>query len=54
MYSVSSAGSTEPSVPSSARSSDERTLWTNTTTFASRSCLQLRISALWHSAVAAS
>eukprot|EP00964_Phaeocystis_antarctica_P023335 scaffold13059_cov62-Phaeocystis_antarctica.AAC.2 len=52
--SSSSAGSTEPSVPSSARLSAEKPLPSQTTFFASRSSLQLRSPTLRHSAAAAS
>eukprot|EP00964_Phaeocystis_antarctica_P034221 scaffold19439_cov56-Phaeocystis_antarctica.AAC.3 len=52
--SVSSAGSTDPSVPSNVRSVAERPSLDHLTTFASRSSLQLRIPTLWHSAATAS
>eukprot|EP00964_Phaeocystis_antarctica_P085222 scaffold53793_cov65-Phaeocystis_antarctica.AAC.2 len=52
--SPSSSGSTEPSVPSVARSAAERHLLSQTTVFASRSSLQLRIPILRHSAAATS
>eukprot|EP00964_Phaeocystis_antarctica_P061569 scaffold36809_cov56-Phaeocystis_antarctica.AAC.3 len=52
--SFSSAGSTGPSVPSNARSAEERPLSYQRITFASRSSLQLRMPTLRHNAVAAS
>ena len=52
--SSSSAGSTEPSVPSVARSASKRRLLSQKTSVASRSSLQLRIPILTHSAVATS
>eukprot|EP00964_Phaeocystis_antarctica_P136823 scaffold101290_cov63-Phaeocystis_antarctica.AAC.3 len=51
--SVSSAGSTQPSVPSNARSVAERPLPRQPTFFASRSSLQFRNPTLRHSAAAA-
>eukprot|EP00964_Phaeocystis_antarctica_P045910 scaffold26467_cov48-Phaeocystis_antarctica.AAC.1 len=53
-HSDSSAGSTEPSVPSVARSSAERPLLYQSISFASRSSLQLRSPTLRHNAEAAS
>eukprot|EP00964_Phaeocystis_antarctica_P035845 scaffold20494_cov69-Phaeocystis_antarctica.AAC.6 len=53
-YSVSSAGSTDPSVPSNARSSEERPPRIQSTIFASRSSLQLRFTSLRHRAAATS
>eukprot|EP00964_Phaeocystis_antarctica_P086469 scaffold54758_cov53-Phaeocystis_antarctica.AAC.2 len=50
----SSAGSTEPSVPSVVRSASKRCLLSQRTSAASRSSLQLRIPMFMHSAVAAS
>eukprot|EP00964_Phaeocystis_antarctica_P053324 scaffold31281_cov57-Phaeocystis_antarctica.AAC.2 len=52
--SLSSAGNTEPSVPSSTMSASERPARIQTTFFASRSSLQLRSPALRHNAAAAS
>eukprot|EP00964_Phaeocystis_antarctica_P023648 scaffold13211_cov72-Phaeocystis_antarctica.AAC.1 len=51
---LSSAGSTEPSVPSNARSAAVRPMVTQVACFASRSALQLRSPALRPSAAAAS
>eukprot|EP00964_Phaeocystis_antarctica_P059522 scaffold35338_cov59-Phaeocystis_antarctica.AAC.8 len=52
--SSSSAGSTEPSVPSNARSAAVRPVLSQVASFASRSSLQLRSPALRHNAAAAS
>eukprot|EP00964_Phaeocystis_antarctica_P153043 scaffold121121_cov66-Phaeocystis_antarctica.AAC.1 len=49
-----SAGSTDPSVPSVARSVAERPLSIQRTSLASRSSLQLRIPSLRHNAAASS
>eukprot|EP00964_Phaeocystis_antarctica_P158003 scaffold128425_cov78-Phaeocystis_antarctica.AAC.1 len=52
--SLTSAGSTNPSVPSVARSAAVRPLFSHWTSLASRSSLQLSMRSLTHNAIAAS